>query len=138
MQLLDEAHTWAADDPVGEARGGHGSFCTASYIEIQRARCLTVLDRPHAAVDCYEQALPSLPAVYRRDRAAAMVGQAAALAASGAPDRAAATARTALPVARGAGSNRIVDQIAAVGARLAGHRRLPEVAALLDDLAEAS
>ena len=32
---------------------------------------------------------------------------------------------------------RVVVQIAAVGAQLAEHRRLPEVAVLLDDLAEA-
>ena len=137
LRLLDEAHAWAAEDQVGEARAGHGSFCTASHIEIQRARCLTLLDRPHAAVDCYERALPGLPAVYRRDRAAALVGQAVALVAVGAPDRAAAAAHAALPVARGAGSHRVVVQIAAVGVRLAEHRRLPDVAALLDDLAEA-
>jgi hypothetical protein len=36
------------------------------------------------------------------------------------------------------GSQRIVDQIAALGTRLAEHSHLPEVAALIDGLAKAS
>ena len=39
QRLLDEAHTWATSDTVGDARGGHGSYCTPSYIEIHRAGC---------------------------------------------------------------------------------------------------
>ncbi|MEV6984664.1 hypothetical protein AB0M95_25865 [Sphaerisporangium sp. NPDC051017] len=48
--LLDEAQTWAAsvsDD--GDARSGHGSFCTHAYIEIQRARCWFRLRRVRRA-----------------------------------------------------------------------------------------
>jgi hypothetical protein len=39
QRTLDEAHQWAATDTNGDARGGHGSFCTASYLELQRAAC---------------------------------------------------------------------------------------------------
>jgi tetratricopeptide (TPR) repeat protein len=136
LRLLDEAHGWAANDTHGEARAGNGSFCTASYIEVQRARCLAVSGRDQAAIHAYEQALPGMAPVYRRDRAAALAGLAASFAACEMPDQAAASARVALAVARGAGSNRTVEQVAAVGRRLSGMRRITEVAELLDDLAE--
>lgn len=136
LQLLDEAHWWAADDVAGDARGGHGSFCTASYIEIHRAGCYALLGKHQAAITCYEQALPKLPAVYRRDRSAALAGQAAVYFAAGQPDAAAVTAGAALPVARRAGSRRIVGQLATVGRRLAPYRHVPSVAALMADLAE--
>jgi hypothetical protein len=81
-----------------------------------------------------QNALESLPVVYHRDRAAALSHLAAAYAVDAQPEQAAATARAALPVARAAGSGRIVGEIKSVGARLASYRRLPAVAALLDDL----
>lgn len=135
LQLLDVAHRWAATDEQGDARAGHGSFCTPGYIEVHRATCLRLTGRPAEAIAVYEQALPTIPAVYRRDKAAALTGKAAAHAAAGEPDLAAATAHEALPVARRAGSLRIVRQIATVGAALQPHRRLEPVAALLADLA---
>lgn len=72
QRKLDEAHAWAATDTQGEARGGHGSFCTASYIELQRAHCWLRLGQPRKAVELYEAVLPGLPVVYRRDRGSAL------------------------------------------------------------------
>jgi hypothetical protein len=135
QRLVDEAHAWAASDTVGDARGGHGSYCTPSYIELQRAGCWLILGKPKAAVRLYETALPGLPAVYQRDRAAALSRLAAAYVADGQVEQAASVAHTALPVARGAGSRRIVEEIKSVSAGLVPHRRLPAVAALLDDVA---
>jgi len=138
LRLFDDAHAWAADDQQGDARGGHGSFCTASYIEIHRAVCLGLLRRPREAITLFDQALPALPSVYRRDRAAALASKAAAHAAADEPELAAVAAHSALPTARRAGSRRIVRQIEAVGAALARHRKLEPVAALLDDLAQST
>jgi tetratricopeptide (TPR) repeat protein len=134
QQRLDEAHAWAASDTVGDARGGHGSYCTPSYIEIHRAACLLTIGKAKVAIKLYEQALPALPAVYQRDRAAALSRLAAAYVADGQVEQAATVAHAALPVARGAGSSRIVEEIKSVSAGLAPHRPLPVVAALLDDL----
>jgi tetratricopeptide (TPR) repeat protein len=134
QRLLDEAHQWAADDSDGDARGGHGSFCTESYIEINRADCWLKVGRPDLALDIYERAVPALPSVYQRDRAAALGRMALAYAQSGQPEAAATTARVALPVARDAGSQRIVSQIGQVGARLEPQKGLSPVAALLADL----
>ncbi len=92
------------------------------------------MHQPKPAIRLYQEALPTLPAVYQRDRAAALSRLAAAYTADGQVENAASPAHTALPVARGAGSRRIVSEIRNVGAELEPHRPLSAVAALLDDL----
>jgi hypothetical protein len=63
---LDEALRWAAPEPDlhGDARSGHGAFCTSTYIEVQRADCWVHLRRPQRAVATYEGVLANLPAAY--------------------------------------------------------------------------
>jgi hypothetical protein len=134
-RLLDEAHTWAASDTTGDAHEGHGSYCTPSYIEIQRANCWLTAGKPKKAVALYEDSLATLPVVYQRSRAAALSRLATAYLADGQPEQAASAAHAALPVARSGGSMRIVDEVRSVGRDLTRHRKLPAVAALLDDLA---
>jgi tetratricopeptide (TPR) repeat protein len=134
QRLLDEAHTWAASDTVGDARGGHGSYCTPSHIEIQRASCWQATGQPKKAIASYEEGLRTLPAVYQRNRAAALSQLAGAYVADAQFDQAASTAHTALPVARSTGARRILEEIKGVGTELVPHRGLQSVAALLDDL----
>ncbi|WP_436760468.1 hypothetical protein [Streptosporangium sp. V21-05] len=137
--MLDRAQSHAAaisDD--GDARGGHGSFCSAAYIEIQRARCWLRLRQPSRAVAAYEAALPVLPPVYRRDRGMALAGMAAAYAATGEPEQAVTVAEEALEIARSAGSTRILNVVKSVDRSLKSHHTLPAVtrfqAALSGDL----
>jgi ATP/maltotriose-dependent transcriptional regulator MalT len=132
--LLDDAHAWAGSDTAGDARQGHGSFCTPSYIEIQRANCWLTTGNPKKAVKLYEEAIATLPVVYQRGRAAALSRLAVAHVALGQVEQGAAAAHAALPVARSGGSNRIVDEIRGTGRGLESYRALSEVAALLDDL----
>ncbi len=134
QRLLDEAHIWAATDTVGDARDGHGSYCTSSHIEIQRASCWLATGQPKRAIALYEEGLRTLPAVYHRNRAAALSQLAAAHVAAGQPEQAASTAHAALPVARSTGARRILGEIKSVGTELVPHRGLRAVAALLDDL----
>ncbi|MGH3450000.1 MAG: hypothetical protein ACRDQW_04585 [Haloechinothrix sp.] len=134
QRLLDEAHTWAASDTVGDAHEGHGSYCTPGHIEIQRASCWLTTGRSKKAVTLYEDGLRTLPAVYQRNRAAALSQLAVAYIADGQLEQAASTAHAALPVARSAGSRRIFEEIKGVSAQLMPHRPLPAVAALLDEL----
>lgn len=134
QRLLDEAHTWAASDTDGDARGGHGSYCTPSYIEIQRANCWLTTGKPKKAITLYEEGLSALPTVYQRNRAAALSQLAVAYLADGQLEQAASTAHTALPVARSSGSRRILEEIKSVSKKLAPHRPLHSVAALLEDL----
>lgn len=132
--LLDEAQMWAANDSAGDARGGHGSYCTASYIETQRASCWLATGKPKKAIALYEESLRALPPVYQRNRAGALTRLAAAYLADTQVEQAASTAHAALPVARSSGSVRILDEIRDLGAQMTTHALLPDVAALLDDL----
>jgi tetratricopeptide (TPR) repeat protein len=134
QRLLDEAHTWAASDTVGDAHEGHGSYCTPSYIEIQRASCWQATGKPKKAITLYEEALRTLPPVYQRNRAGALSQLAEAYLADGQFEQAANTAHAALPVARSSGAGRIAEKIKGVGVELAPHQSLQGVAALLDDL----
>ena len=136
QQLIDTAHDWAATDDTGDARQGHGSFCTASYLQIQRAKCWQLLDQPRRAISTYEAALAELPAVYHRDRGVALAGLATAYGADDEPDHAASVAAEALHIARAAGSSRTETMVAALGQTLIPHRRRPPVAALLAQLSQ--
>jgi tetratricopeptide (TPR) repeat protein len=135
QRLLDESHRWAATDAAGDARQGHGSFCTDSYIELQRAACYLRLGQPRDAVRLYEAALPTLPRVYRRDRGVGLSRCAIAHLAVGQPEQAATVALEALQIAVDVGSQRTLRQVQAVGRRLTPHRSLEPVGRLLAELA---
>lgn len=136
---LDRAHGLAAapDDP-GDASNGHGSFCTAAYLEMQRGACWLTLGRPVKAIAALETAVGSLPPAYRRDRGAALGYQAAGFAAAGEPAEAATVAMQALDIARDSGSERIMRMVVATADVLAPHSELEAVAALQAALAETS
>lgn len=108
---LDDAHDFAAlPDTKGDARTGHGDFCTASYIEIQRANCWLTLGRPDLAVPIFETALIELPDAYQRDRGLAQARLALAYAGIREYDSAAAQAASALSIARSSGSLRTMHE----------------------------
>jgi hypothetical protein len=132
--LFDEAHEWAASDDAGDARDGHGSFCTPAYIELKRAEGWVTLGQPTRALAGFTEWLPRLPAVYLRDRAVALAWQANAHLADDGLEEAATAAHDALPIARSCGSERILRQIERVGASLRAHRRFSAVDAFITDL----
>ena len=134
---LDQAHGLAAapDDP-GDASNGHGSFCTAAYLEMQRGACWLMLGRPAKAIGALETAIRSLPPAYRRDRGVALSHRAAALAAVGESAESAAVAVQALDIARDSGSDRIARMVMTTAAVLAPHSELEAVAGLRAALAE--
>ncbi|WP_247614958.1 hypothetical protein [Streptomyces tagetis] len=108
---LDDAHDFAASpDTKGDARAGHGDFCTASYIEIQRANCWLTLGRPDRAVPLFEAALDELPDAYQRDRGLAQARLALAYVGTREYDSAAAKAASALSIARSSGSLRTMHE----------------------------
>ncbi|GAA3458199.1 transcriptional regulator [Saccharothrix longispora] len=126
---LDQAHAWAAHDDRGDARDGHGSFCTGNYLELQRAHCWSILGRHDKAIVLYEDVLPSLPAAYHRDRGTALSRFAAAAVAVAEPEQAAQLADEALDIARDSGSLRTERTLRDVAAALSPHGHLPAVAA---------
>jgi ATP/maltotriose-dependent transcriptional regulator MalT len=135
--LLDQAHDWARADDAGDARTGHGAFCTPASVEMHRALCLRLADDPIRAVAVYRAALAAMPAVYQRDQAVALAGLATAHVAAGQPDEAAGAATQALGLARATGSGRVERQLATVGRALTRRGRGPAVAAFVHDLASA-
>jgi tetratricopeptide (TPR) repeat protein len=139
QRLLDRAHDLAAEptDP-GDASNGHGSFCTAAYLEMQRGICWLMLARPDKALIALDAAIAALPPVYRRDRGVGLSQQAAAFAALGQPAEAAAAAVKALSIAQDSGSGRILRMIVPVAGALEPHRHLEPVMQLRTALAEAS
>ncbi|HEY6423944.1 MAG TPA: hypothetical protein VIY28_11985 [Pseudonocardiaceae bacterium] len=137
---FDQALQWAAPEPDfhGDARSGHGAFCTATYtyIELQRADCWVQLGQPQRAVATYEGVLANLPAAYNRDRGYGLAQFGNALVAAGEPECAASVTSEALGIARGCGSDRTMQCIRIVGSSLRPHIKLPSVAQLLDQLAQ--
>jgi hypothetical protein len=77
-----------------------------------------------------------LPPVYARDRGTALSKLAAAHAANDDPAQAAITAQEALAVVRSSGSGRMLNELVLVGESLSNQTELPEVAQLLELLAE--
>ncbi|MGC4770490.1 hypothetical protein ACLQ25_16145 [Micromonospora sp. DT44] len=138
MQLLDDAHKWAADRGPGKPEGEHASFCTSGYIEVHRGTCLRIGRRPDEAVAVLDAALPSIPSLHRQDFTVALLTKAAAHVAADQPEQAAAAAHIALPIARRAGARRILHQLAQIGSAVDEHRHLADVREFLDDLRETS
>ncbi|MGY0236561.1 helix-turn-helix domain-containing protein [Longispora urticae] len=130
---LDEAHRWAATpDHNGDAGGGHGSFCTPSYLEVQRGITWLSLGNPERSAVSIEAALPGLPESYQRDRGFALARLAEGQAASRQWERSADTAMAALQVARTTGSYRSMAAVRRVGHSLVEMRgAVPEVRAFL-------
>ncbi|MGH3438564.1 MAG: hypothetical protein ACRDRN_19100, partial [Sciscionella sp.] len=129
---------WASTDTGGDATDGHGSFCTASYIEAQRAGCLLALGRLNRAVQIYEATVPAIPPVYRRDRGVALARLASAYALAGDLEQSAQTATDALHLAESTGSVRTLREVHVVGQRLRSQPRTPSVTRLLGELAESA
>ncbi|MCD0446284.1 helix-turn-helix domain-containing protein [Glycomyces sp. A-F 0318] len=112
---LDDAHEFAASpDTKRDGRTGHGDFCTSTYIEVQRAKCWLTLGRPELAVPIFERTVAQVSDVYHRDRGQVQVLLAKAYAGVGQHDAAAARAASALHIACGSGSTRMLNDAIAV------------------------
>ncbi|MDA1359748.1 helix-turn-helix transcriptional regulator [Glycomyces luteolus] len=129
---LDDAHEFAASpDTKRDGRTGHGDFCTPTYIEVQRAKCWLTLGRPELAVPIFEHAVAQVPDVYHRDRGQAQVLLARAYAGVGQYDAAAARVASALQIARGSGSSRMLIDAVALARVIAAECDSPAVSGLL-------
>jgi tetratricopeptide (TPR) repeat protein len=135
-RVLDEAHGHAVTADAGDARSGHGAFCTPAYLEMQRGRCWLVLGQPGRAAAAFQSAVRELPAAYQRDKGVAYAGLSAALAAQDRPEEAAQRAAQALTVAQSSGSTRILAMVTSVATHLTPYGHLDPVAEFLTDLAD--
>jgi transcriptional regulator with XRE-family HTH domain len=132
---LGQARAYAASGDPGDATGGHGSFCTPAYLDMQAGRCWLMLSQPAKALPALQAAVDALPVVYQRDRGVALSGLAAAFAATGEAEQAAGAALGALAVARDTGSWRILAMTRSAASVLPRRSQVPAVAELREALA---
>ena len=110
------------------------SWLDASYIEVQRGRCLAALGDHAKAAAVFRQAMGDLPPSFRRDRGVYLAREALAHAGAREPEQAAVVGMQAVAIAHDTQSGRVVDELARVGNRLASWSALPPVADFQDAL----
>ncbi|MFF3003951.1 hypothetical protein ACFVTF_14210 [Kitasatospora sp. NPDC057940] len=104
------------------------TYCTPTYIEMQRANCLLELGDPRTAVAMFEAELRALPPVYRNDQGVYLSRLARAYAVSGEPEQAAAAADRALSIAIDTESARAMAELSAADKALRRWHTVSEVA----------
>ncbi len=132
---FDEAHSLASEafgaDP---AEGLDTSYCTPTYIEMQRANCWIDLGDPHRAVDLFEDQLATLPPDYRNDRGVYLARLARAHIKAGELERGAEAATKALAIVTQTGSARTFTELSAVARSVAAHRAMPTIGTFCERL----
>ncbi|WP_329431263.1 hypothetical protein OG339_47730 (plasmid) [Streptosporangium sp. NBC_01495] len=127
------ARDLAAQAPPPTA-GEWASWCTPAYIAAHEARGWAHLGRHDRAVESYQHALRGWPAEFHRDRGLYLSRLAHSQALTGAPEQATHTARTALAIACGTRSARILAELAPVRKALTPWRDNPRVSEFTDEL----
>jgi tetratricopeptide (TPR) repeat protein len=137
MLALDGAHQQlgksSGDDPPARL----AKWLDASYIEVQRARCLSILGDHPAAAAIFERAIEDLPAQYRRDRGVYLARAGRAHVCSGDLERAVGAGTQALAIAHQTGSGRIITELATLNTELARWKAEPSVTEFREAFAEA-
>lgn len=124
---INDAHHLIADIAPDQ---GLGAFCTTSYVRAHEGDCWLRLGRPHAAIECFHQALGTWPESYQRDRGLYLARTAAAHLAADEPEQAANTALAALELARLTRSTRVHHHVTTISNQLTAHTTAPAVAQL--------
>lgn len=137
MQTLDSAHEQLIKSNGGNPPARLATWLDNSYIEVQRARCLSILDDHSAAAVIFERAIEALPPQYRRDRGVYLARAGRAHACCGEPERAVAAGTQALAIAEQTGSGRIITELATLDSELARWKAVPSVTEFREAFAEA-
>jgi tetratricopeptide (TPR) repeat protein len=111
------------------------SWLDDSYIEVQRARCLSALGDHAKAAAIFRQAIDGLPDSFRRDRGVYLAREALAHARARDPEQAAAVGMQAVAIAADTQSGRVISELAEARAGLAPWATLSAVATFRDALA---
>lgn len=137
MQTLNGAHQQLGKSSSGDPPARLAKWLDASYIEVQRARCLSILGEHPAAATIFERAIEELPPQYCRDRGVYLARAGRAYACSGEPERAVAAGTQALAVVHQTGSGRIITELATLNSELARWKTMPSVTEFREAFAEA-
>jgi tetratricopeptide (TPR) repeat protein len=129
LTKFDEAHEFASASTENSAESTlDTSYCTPTYIEIQRANCWIDLGEPKRAIRLFEDELKSLPQVYRNDRGVYLARLARAYVAAHEHDRGAEAASKALAIVAQTGSARTFAELASVASAIEARRGSAETA----------
>ncbi|MFD9488125.1 tetratricopeptide repeat protein [Streptomyces sp. NPDC059991] len=133
LAKFDEAHEYAsqstANDPPTTL---DTSYCTPTYVEIQRANCWIDLGEPLRAVQLFEDEIAALPQIYRNDRGVYLARLARAYAKAGEPEQGAKAATKALAIVTQTGSARTLAELEAVTHAAGPQRNVPAVATFIE------
>jgi tetratricopeptide (TPR) repeat protein len=111
LRALDEARE-VADKLEDGPESAWATWLDSAYVDVQRARCLSVLGKHEHAAAVFQQAIRDLPPSYRRDRGVYLAREALAHAGAHDPEHAAAAGLQALAIAEETGSGRIIYELA--------------------------
>ena len=111
------------------------AYCTPSYVEMEHALCLLVLDQPAAAAEACNRALGSWPAGLVRDEGLCLVRLAVAELQMSHVDEACASALRAIERVQVAPSARTLEQLRAVSRQVQPYRDARSVRRLREALA---
>ncbi|QDY77293.1 hypothetical protein [Streptomyces qinzhouensis] len=133
LMRFDEALALASLPRSRDASQGlDTSYCTPSYVEIQRANCWIELGEPWRAIQVLEGEITTLPQVYRNDRSVYLARLARAYVAADEPEQGSEQASVALAIAAQTGSARTLSELATVIRDLHALTEVPSVAEFVD------
>ncbi|MEV8476570.1 helix-turn-helix transcriptional regulator [Streptomyces sp. NPDC051173] len=111
-----------------------GVWLDDAYIDVHRARSLSILGDHRAAADGFRTAIAALPAGYHRDRGVYLAREALAHAGAGDAEHASVVGRQALAIGNETGSARILSELAQLDSRLQSWHAAPSVREFHDSL----
>jgi tetratricopeptide (TPR) repeat protein len=126
LRALDEARSLVSELEDRE-EPAWAAWLDGAYVDVQQARCLSVLGKHERAAAVFQQAIRDLPPAYRRDRGVYLAREALAHAGAHDPEQAAAAGLQALAIAEETGSGRIIYELATLDDGLTRWARVPAV-----------
>jgi tetratricopeptide (TPR) repeat protein len=127
LRALDEARGLVDELEDGQ-ESAWATWLDGAYVDVQRARCLSILGKHEHAASVFQQAIRDLPPGYRRDRGVYLAREALAHAGAHDPAHAAAAGLQALAIAEESESGRIIYELARLDDDLTRWAKVPAVA----------
>ncbi len=135
LSKFDEAHELASRTCEADPEAIlDTSYCTPTYVEIQRANCWIDLGDPSRAIRLFEEEIAALPQVFRNDRSVYLARLARAYAKTGEPEPCAEAAGKALAIVAQTGSARTLAELTAVARAVPPRQKVPAIAAFTERL----
>lgn len=112
LSHLDEAHELSEKNHDAEDPYSLASYCTPTYVAVQRAAVLNTLGKYREALDEYDRVLGDWPREFHRERGVHLARRTLVAVRAGIPDAAVESGLTALAIARETRSRRTIQELA--------------------------